>query len=130
MSIRKADDKDGYDKALHAMTNHMTAEVLTYLNKREKEGGNIFAKELALNFVSKLVSCLVYKTLQERPTETIEGEQLADYVTANFATFKSGIQDAIATSFQAAMSQYSGKAIDYYCQIKLVPEVTKAGPIC
>jgi hypothetical protein len=103
------------------------AQTLTIENFRLIDGKlrNYSPKEVryvAATLVSRFVGALVYRTLTEEQAINQTKEQHEAFIMKNAADLKNQIQNAVAAAFQNAMSAFSGQPVEYYCQIKVVPE--------
>ena len=49
-------------------------------------------------------------------------EEAYKNVSKDFLEMKSSIQETIGQSFHSALSTFSGRPVDYYCQINIVPD--------
>ena len=90
--------------------------------KASSRGGIDVYKALICAIVAKMVGTAAVHVLMSAPEE-LKGEKVRyEYVKEAFVSYKAGIQEAVAAAFTAAMSNFSGKELEYYCLIKPVPE--------
>ncbi len=86
-------------------------------------GGNRYTENyLVAMFVSRLIGEMVHRTLAERSTLNISHKDQEDLMMKNMSELKMAVQNAVAAGFQNAMSNFLGRPVEYYCQIKPVPE--------
>jgi len=64
----------------------------------------------------------VYAELNERDKSLKTKEEMLNFAMKNFAALKVSIQESVAAGFQGAVSTFSGQQVDYYCQVKPIPE--------
>lgn len=89
---------------------------------------NIVRHSLHVNFIARFIGAYVYQALMQKPEKACGKEELLKFTKENFKASKQAVQDAVSAAFSGAMSAFSGKDIEYYCQVKVVPEVK--GKIC
>lgn len=73
-------------------------------------------------FLATFVGNMVYKKLQEKPETAMSKEDLFKFTKDNFIGVRMQVQEAVAAGVSGAMTTYSGKHVEYYCQVKPVPE--------
>lgn len=100
----------------------LTAENFRIIESRLRAYGSREIRYAASTVLCRFVGALVYKTLVEQPAINQTKPDHEAYVLKNTAELKAQLQDAVALGFQHAMSAFSGQTIEYYCQIKVVPE--------
>lgn len=79
---------------------------------------------VSVSLLNKFFGALIYRTLVEPKTLNQSALEHEQYVMKNMGDLKNQIQDCIANSFQEAMGAFTGQPVEYYCQIKVVPEPT------
>ncbi len=100
----------------------LTKQIMDLVNRYEtkvgKGTGIRFVSAFLKNFIGGTALTVLSRELdQDEPTEEDVQSTMKE-----FGGFKSDVQDAIATGFGDAMFQFSGRNMDYYCQITPVPE--------
>lgn len=81
-------------------------------------------------FLSKYTAQIVYETLSEAaPPDCTDLNKRYELTADKFKTVKASVQDAVSAAFSGAMRKFSGKEVDYFCQIKTVPPVANKEPI-
>lgn len=93
---------------------------------RNRGGGNT-ARFLAMLFLAKFVGSIVLSVLNEKPSTTSEEENYKHSVKT-FSDIKLKIQEAVAAGFTGAMTVFTGHQVEYYSQIKTVPEAANKKP--
>lgn len=106
----------------------MVRECFRVMSKQGKEGELVryVAKEFLYNFIGNLAM----QTLEEGPPkkDPSKKEEL-DFVLGSFSSLKDQIQSSVGQAFGDAMSDFTGQDVEYYCQIKPIPEPTNRMPI-
>lgn len=74
------------------------------------------AKYIQAMFVSRFVQMVVASALEEN--KHVSDKELLKVMSET----KMALQNAVAAGFQNAMTEFSGRQVEYYCQIKVVPE--------
>lgn len=102
------------------MVDHVAKAIIS----EGKANPELSRNELHLHFIACYLGSLVYTRLLEKPKGKGKRGGVAEYDHAlkNFNELKVGTQDAVAKAFQGAMSTFAGQTVDYYCQIKVIPE--------
>lgn len=106
----------------------MADEALKMLRAQgHKKGPEVF-KALVIHFLARVMTSTIYDVLLERPADKMSKKELIEYNKKAFSDFKENMQEAVAMSFGTAMEHYSGKKIEYYCQVRPVPEPLNKEP--
>jgi len=105
------------------------AEILVEENYKiiYSQTKNLGPKEtrfVVATFISRMVHTMVYSTLHEEQKLAKSDKDRENLIFKNLAEVKTQVQNAVAAGFQNPMSEFSGQPVEYYCQIKLVPEPT------
>lgn len=79
-------------------------------------------KKLSRQFLGFYVESLVYDSLMEYKIKNLKGEKAYQYSLQELAQVKTDIQDQIAKAFENSFKRYAGQFVEYYVQIKVVPE--------
>jgi hypothetical protein len=80
------------------------------------------SKKLSSMFIRYFVSKMVLDSLTEYKKKKLDGKEAYDFTKKNFSEMKDELQLEIAKGFEIGFLKYSGKDIEYYCQVKPVPE--------
>lgn len=111
------------------MSKHMVTEVLQFLEKQKQDHGIEVSKQLSISFLACVLGALIMQVLNEKPKKKgYTGTELYNFTSKNFATYKLEIQDAVAAGFQGAFNTFSGRTVEYYCQVKPVSEPVNKRP--
>lgn len=121
--MNEADEKKYRDAWGSELCDTISKEVMALLYAEEKKYGVAFSESVGITIIARLVSTLYFNAL----TPTAEQEKLSDVelekiVSTRANTMKLALQDSIAAGFAGAMEMFSGRSIEYYCQVKPVPE--------
>lgn len=109
------------DDWISAYSKTMALELIGLIDGQRKEKGDLVGKALTLQFLAAFTAASVVRSLGNQ-REGTSAEQF-EAASKGFLEHKVSVQDAVAAGFSGAMREYSGKSVDYYCQIKVVPEV-------
>lgn len=71
--------------------------------------------------IQNLISLVVWKSLSKIPEENMTREQHFQFTQRNFQEIKQRVQESVSAGVQEALESYSGKRIDYICQIVPMP---------
>lgn len=85
--------------------------------------------EMYRNFLAKFIGMMVYRSLEANPEVKLTNDQLFKFKSKNFLNMKTLVSDVVAAAMGGAMRKFSGKDIEYYCQIKTVGEPVNKEPI-
>lgn len=106
---------------IDSYSTYMADEALKLLRaKGDRKGPEVY-RALCLNFIMKILGSVILETLQERPANVKDNEEMIEYNKKVFGELKMSTQDVVAMAFHTALSHYSGKNVDYFCTIKVVP---------
>lgn len=103
--------------------NALVVKVFEACAKVSRAKGEDANSLLLKVFLTRFVGALVFKTLANAAQEGGE-----NHTQHRFALVKLDIQEAVGLAFQQATRVYSGRQLDYYCDIKLLPEVINKRP--
>ncbi len=91
--------------------------------------GGAFTRLVIQRFLTIYISTWASKALQAKAKETATKSEIFSFTAANFAKAKVRIQEAVSEGFQMAMGDFTGKSVEYYCQVNPVPPVANKEPI-
>jgi hypothetical protein len=111
------------DEYREAVAKHLLEKIFKLLLTEEQKYGNVFVLKVVDKLVTGIIGGMLYRELTMTPP-LLEKEEQYEFTKAAFSKYKSGVQEAVALAFQGAMTQWSGKSVEYYCQVKPVPEPT------
>lgn len=108
-------------------TDMMVTESFKLIEGHVGQRGSKVSRSVSTMFIAKLIGRMVYRAL----TDKQEGSKDDQYRKAkeSFADMKVRLTDCVAAGFQAAMSKFAGRQVEYYCQIRTVPEPVNKEPI-
>lgn len=73
-------------------------------------------------YIEKFVRLLVFNAVTDRPKHITKREEMLDHNINGFRELKGRVQEAVAGGFQGAMVEYSGRSVEYYCTVAVVPD--------
>lgn len=119
-----ADKHKDLDKWKDEFSQHLIEVIFKSLLAEEKERGVSFSQEIAVTFLARFVGGIIYNALETKPHgfKDLTGTEQFDYTSTQYAELKRQVENAVASGFQGAMTTYSKMPIDFYCQVKAVPE--------
>lgn len=89
--------------------------------ERNKVGADNY-KHLTATFLAGFISALVFRSLAYMPEGIKSDKDKCNYAMESFGDLKVRVQEAVAAGFAGGMRTWSGKDVDYFCQVKVVPE--------
>ena len=123
MSTKKKDEDLTNEEWKEKFAKHLLAVTFKCIEEEEKARGVEFADGLAVSFVAGFTGALIYHILnRQHPDNTKVKKELYNFVSTNYSDIKLKVENAVAAGFTGALSSYSGKQVEYYCQVKVVPE--------
>jgi hypothetical protein len=107
----------------------LTREVTEVLSAESRMHGAGVADAVAKELVSSLVAVYMLSTTSAGVDKlTCSGEERTDYAMRNFMYAKRAVEFAVASGVQAGMAQFSGRPVEYCCQIMIVPPAINEKP--
>lgn len=79
-------------------------------------------RNMMMQFLASYVSAVCYRSLAYIPEGIVDKEEQYKYAKDSFGDIKVKICEAVAAGVGGGMATWSGKIVDYYCLIKVVPE--------
>lgn len=79
-------------------------------------------KILSAKFLKDFTKRLVLDSLMEHTTKSLSEQEAFTLTKQSFSDIKSSIQQEISAGFEDAFYEYTGRKVEYYCQILPVPE--------
>lgn len=107
---------------LEDISDMLVVETLKIIDAKTRKEGDEAYRQVSAKFVERFIAAIMYKTLTEEAKINLPIKVLEDLHIKNANDMKRAIQDSVSQGFQYAMTAYSGKPMEYYCQIKLVPQ--------
>lgn len=104
------------------VSEHLVKENFRVLDLQKVKYGKTLSDRMTTHFIACFVGAAIHKVLQDCPEniKTVEGR--FKHVKKNFGAIKLSVQESIAAAFSAAMGEFTGKNIEYYCRITVVGE--------
>ncbi len=115
--------------AVLAYSKHLVTKTGEYLHAIDEKHGAEVAKIVALNFIASFIGSILHKTLATKMDGMLDARDQHDFVQANYADMKKQVQEAVGAGFTGAMKVFTGKDLDYYCQVKPVGDAVNKQPI-
>lgn len=101
------------------IAKQVTAELLKLFLAEKREKGVAFKDMAVQRFLTCLMASLIYNDLTDLP-EGATDEELLEYSKEAYAANKEIIANSVSDAFKASMRSYSGKEVDYFCQIQQI----------
>ena len=110
-----------------------TLAVMRLVDAYESQVGKGTGGQLIGAFLQTFVGTAVFSVLtrEQRAAQRAgreAGPEEADRTMDAYRNFKIDVQEAIATAFGDASFQFSGRNVDFYCQIQPIPEPANVEP--
>lgn len=83
------------------------------------------ALNVATHYLCFYLSGLLTLALSLESSAAKTKQQKYEVTTHNFLAMKKEVQEKVAVAFASAISQFTKQPIEYYCEIKPLPEVTE-----
>jgi hypothetical protein len=110
------------DEWVDNFTSYIAAENIKLIRSYGADKGDKALKKLYVSFLKNYLENVVLGVLTDYPKEMMDDREIYEYVSGHFKDLKYNIQIEIADAFNDAMAKFSGHYMDYYCEIKPVPE--------
>ncbi len=111
------------EELMSECSRYLTLHILQFLTDERERSGEEFAERLAFNFLASYIASLGAGFLNADYSHST-GKEKERLVMDGFLEFKQSVQDSVAAGMSGCMTAYSGQPIDYYCQLKVVPNPT------
>ena len=109
------------EEVVAALASSLATDISRLIDNHVKDLGPEAPIYFSSQFVAAFVTARACSALMVPEGVAREVDQYA-IVSKNFENFKMAVQEATSSGFSAAMSHFSGRTAEYYCQINLVPE--------
>jgi len=73
-------------------------------------------------FLSEVIQAFLTKILNEAANQSDSAEEAYNMTADAFVKAKNIVEVQVAFAFYKAVHKFSGHPVDYYCQVKVVPE--------
>jgi hypothetical protein len=110
---------------IKSFSKQMLSELFVMVNMQKEQKDPAVLRKLLNNFLSSFVGSMAITALSRTPAKTDSvnsKEELMKFTQANLLSVKQDIAEAVSLGFEAALYNYSGKEIEYYCTIKPVSQ--------
>jgi catalase (peroxidase I) len=117
-----------FDEWAEQTVTPLIVETINILKHEENTLGIKGKNELLAFFLTGYVGSIMYNALMTHKDVKLSKEAKHQLVMKEFADTKAKMSEAMAQAFTAAMSNFVGRHIDYYCLVKPVPEAINKEP--
>lgn len=107
---------------MEGFSDLMAVELVKLIDAQGVNNGPEITQAIISHFLSSFTALTVLKCLGEKPSSGKGSEEEYQLASTRFLAHKILIQEAVAAAFSGALSEFTGRNVEYYCQIKLVPE--------
>lgn len=122
-----------FDKWAHEFTSMLVNETFKLIASQKTSGksSDKIVKYLMSAYLARFIGAWAYDTLNSEKGSK-EAKQIIYKKTAeNFAEVKSRIQESVAAGLSGAMNTFTGKEVEYFCNIVIVPPAdSKNNKVC
>ncbi len=112
--------KDPTAEFSDAMAEETLKIVYGYFAKYTKD--KLMLRRLAASYLSYLIEQMILDAFSDYDKKASKANQYKE-VHKNFNDIKQEVQLQVANGFNRAMLTYAGQDLDYFCVVKLAPEV-------
>lgn len=116
------------EEAVAILSKHVTDQIFKQVEAQKDKIGRHAADTVYMSILASLLGTLVYTTITEDVGGKLTKKEVEQILQKNYGHLKSGVEDAVAAGFSSAMSKYTGKDCEYYCQIKPIPAPVSTKP--
>jgi hypothetical protein len=110
-------------------SGYLVKECMKVIDGQTAAKGKDAGESLTINFIAMFIGTILHRSLVTRPAGLFDKDEIYEYTQNNFAITKGKIQDAVAHGFQGAMQSFSGKQVEYYCQVRPVGDPVNRLPV-
>lgn len=103
-------------------TTDLATEVYYALEDQADFVGEAAHMNMLAQFLSGYIAAICYRTLTRMPEAVVDKEEQYKYAKGKFQDIKSMICNAVSAGVTGGVKTWSGKDVDYYCLLKVVPE--------
>lgn len=80
-------------------------------------------REMTMHFLTRVLAMTVMNVMHyDKAPQTEDRKAAMDYTNEVMQEIKAEIAQSVGSAFTHALSRFFGQPIDYYCEIKVVPE--------
>lgn len=111
------------DDQMTAYCKQMVSEVMKFIETTGAKHGKDGVRLLTAAFLASYVATTMYKVLSSQiPKELKSDKEKADHTRDKYINLKTDVQNAVAAGLTEAMYKLTSRKIEYYCQLKAVPD--------
>lgn len=118
-NAKKTIDKQ---EAVDRITRHIVKEVFKLIDSQKDNLGVDGVQAVIYGVLASFTTTVAYSSLAYQPSETTSDKEKYNITSSNFLNCKIAVQEAIAAAFSGAMHDFTGKEIEYFCNISVVQE--------
>lgn len=107
-------------------SKQMVSELFVMVHTQKEQKDPVVLSKLLSTFLSSFVGSLALTALSKSPgkQDAISSkEDLVKFTQQNLLKIKQDVTEAVSLGFEAAMYNFSGKEVEYYCTLKPVTEM-------
>lgn len=108
-------------EAVETFAKHLASENMKLMKARGGKYQRDVQTLLMVTFINKMAELMLTDILEEKPKELIDKQEVEKYIGENYIIARQMLQEGLADAFGTALSDYSGRKAEYYCQIRPVP---------
>lgn len=117
---------ESFESWVSKFSDMVAVETIKLVDGRMKEHGPSAGRKVTAHVIGRMIGLTLYHTLNDMSKDKgLDKEAQCKYVEKNFARAKHEILEAVSAGFSGAMTTWSGKTVEYYCQVKIAPEPDK-----
>ena len=84
--------------------------------------GKTVGNDIALAFLSKFVGVYIHQALSDPGVDLITSQEKYEHAAECFKQAKEDVTHMVAVGVGGAMKAFSGKDVEYYCTLRVMPE--------
>lgn len=100
----------------------MVTQVTKIIESQKTKYGETYAKDLEAGFIAKYIGSLALLSLTKFSGTRTKSKSEYDLAAASFSELKVTVQEAVAAAFSVAMTEFSGRPVDYFCTLQMIAE--------
>lgn len=102
------------------LVKYISDESLKMLQALNNKSGGISLDTLTA-FIYHTINTIVYNLLKSQEKKATSNEQKFKDTKDLYFTFRTQLQEAVGLAFTEAMTNFSGKDVEYVCEIQVMP---------
>lgn len=100
----------------------MAVESYKLIKLESKNNKNKVDRDISTKFLKHFIKKIVFDSLTELTNKNMSSKEAYTVTKASFLDIKVKIQEEVARGFEEAFLHYTGQQIDYYCDVRVIPE--------